>query len=116
MKQHLKLSIAVLGAIGIFAVVGLAMEGNWSKAQRVTIAIAVYSCILLLVCGRRERISVLWFLFAAGSAEIASGWLRPDATGSIELRMVAAAGLLGFVHWLGLRASEGLRKQLLIKK
>ena len=78
----------------------------------------MYSSVLLFA-GRaesRKGISPFIFVIAAGLVEIASGWLRPDATHPIEFPMVAAATLIGFVHWLGLYASGVLRDRLVTRR
>jgi hypothetical protein len=112
--KELKLSVLVVAGLGLFATAGLITQQNFSKALRIGIAFSVYVSILLLYIRRSssENIPLFPFVIAGGFAEIASGWLRPDATGFIEIPMVAAATLLAVVHWLGLRGSLLLRRHI----
>lgn len=117
-QRRVKLSIGLILLAGIITVGGLAFEENWPKALRVSIAIGVYSAVLLILT-RRYAVGylALWpFLLAAAAAEMASSWLRPDASARIEAPTVAAASLLGLVHWAGLYASEFLRSRIVARK
>ena len=117
-QRRVKFSIGLILLGGIITIGGLAFEGNWPKALRVSIAIGVYSGLLFLLIRRyASGYMALWpFLLAAAAAEIASGWLRPDAVHRIEMPTVAAASLLGVVHWAGLYASEFLRSSIIARK
>ncbi len=83
-------SLAVLGAIVAFALIGLAAVGNWPKVLRVAAAAATYALLLLSVCRGRSEPRPGAFLVAGAAAGAVSGLLRPGL-------------LLGPFHWWALR-------------
>lgn len=117
-KRDLIASMALIGLIIVLALSQLAWDGNWQKFLRVSVAFFIYASVLLSSVrwvGRAADIAYSFWLFAmaAGTAEIASGWLRPDWKLSDTLTLpLAAALLIGGVHWLALRAWRPLRERI----
>jgi uncharacterized membrane protein (Fun14 family) len=118
--RDLAASLCVLCLLIGFALSGLAWDENWRKFMRVLMAFAVYVIVLLsalgaygLIRGRRARFPFWTFALAGAMAEISSGWLRPTATAKIDLSTaLAAAFLIGGVHWLALRAWRPLYERI----
>ena len=114
-RRDLHLSLGVFALIVASALCGLALDANWRKFLRVLLAFSTYSTILLLLF-RRETSGPLplWpFALAAGAAELASGWLRPNATPLLSPSVAPVAALLiGGVHWLTLRAWRRLHGRI----
>jgi DNA segregation ATPase FtsK/SpoIIIE-like protein len=113
-QRDLFRSIFILGAIVIFAIIGLIFDRSWLKAIRISIALSVYCGFLFLVISRlnRDAIPVWPFLCSAAAAEMASGWLRPEARNSIHFTVVAAGMLIGLAHWIGLRLSSTINNRI----
>jgi hypothetical protein len=119
-RRDLIVSMGVLGFIIALAVSRLALEGNWQKVLRVSLAFLTYSAVLLSLAGYVHKFSVanirlpFWvFAVAAGAAEVASGWLRPDWRLSDTVTLpLAAAVLIGGSHWLALTAWRPLRERI----
>ena len=115
-RRDFRLSLGVIALIVASALCGLAFNANWPKFLRVLLAFSTYSAVLLLLLRRRATPDALplWpFALAAGAAELASGWLRPNATALLSLSVAPAAALLvGGVHWLVLRAWRPLRGRI----
>ncbi len=120
-RRDLIVSMGVLGFIIALAVSQLALEGNWQKVLRISLAFLTYSAVLLSLARYLSKIAVesirppFWiFLVAGGTAEVASGWLRPDWSLSDTLILPpAAAVLVGGSHWLALIAWRPLRDRIL---
>ena len=112
----------MFGFIILLAVSQLALQGNWQKVLRVSLAFLTYSAVLLSFARYFSKFGVtsirlpFWiFAVAGGAAEIASGWLRPDWRLSDTLMLpLAAAALIGGLHWLGLMAWRPLRERILL--
>ena len=114
-RRDFRLSLGVFAIIVASALCGLALDANWWKFLRVLLAFSTYSTILLLLLRRATPGPLpLWpFALAAGAAELASGWLRPDATALLSLSVAPIAALLiGGVHWLALRAWRPLHGRI----
>ncbi|CAN5471422.1 hypothetical protein BH20ACI3_BH20ACI3_20000 [soil metagenome] len=120
-RRDLIVSMGVLGFIIALAVSQLALEGNWQKVLRISLAFLTYSAVLLRLARYLPKIAVkgihlpFWiFAVAGGAAEGASGWLRPDWSFSDTLMLpLAAAVLVGGSHWLALIAWRPLRERIL---
>ena len=120
-RRDFIVSIGVLGFIVALAVSQLALEGNWQKVLRVSLAFLTYSAVLLSFARyvskfAEESIHLRFRIFAVAgaAAEIASGWLRPDWSLSDTLTLpLAAAVLIGGSHWLALMAWRPLRERIL---
>lgn len=114
-RRDFRLSLGVFALIVASALCGLALDANWPKFLRVLLAFSTYSAVLLLLF-RRETPGALplWpFALAAAAAELASGWLRPNATALLSPSVAPAAALLiGGLHWLTLRAWRPLRARI----
>ena len=117
-RRDLFVSVALLGLIVAMALGRIALDGNWQKVLRISLAFLIYSTALMLLVrlaakAAVERFGMPFCLFAvaAGAAELASGWLRPDWRVSDTLFMpLAAALLIGGFHWLALRTWRPLRQ------
>ena len=112
-------SLAVLGAVVLFALIGLAFAGNWPKVLRVGLAAASYAAVL--VAGSRSlsrekpgaAIPYWLFAIAGAAAGLVSGLVRPTVQPSVVLvSVLAGAFLLSSVHWAGARRYKGVLKTL----
>lgn len=121
MRRDLKMSLCLLGCIILLALSRIALQANWIKCIRVLLAFSVYSLVLIalqLKRGEKENSAVVslpfWhFAMAAATAELLSGWLRPDARLDTELLMIPTAALLvGGIHWLALRTWRPVRERI----
>src|SRR5262245_6591274 len=114
LRRNFIRSILVLIAMFTLAISGLSIDGNWIKALRVSIAVVVYCGILLLMIRQDEPDSIpVWpFLIAAASAEMTSGWLRPDARSFFNFPVALAAMLLGLIHWIALRCTPAIYNRI----
>jgi hypothetical protein len=119
--RDFKMSLLVLALLIGFALSGLAWDENWRKLVRVLIGFSAYVVVLLAAVGaysymrKQRRVSLPFRAFAlsGAAAEISSGWLRPNAQASVDLwTALAAALLIGGVHWLALRAARSLHERL----
>lgn len=122
-RSDLLLSLCLFSLLVAFALSGLAWEENWRKLLRVLIGFTTYVTILLAALGAyglfrksSARFPFWAFALAGAMAEVSSGWLRPAATRSVDLlTALAAAVLIGGVHWLALRAWRPLRARILAR-
>jgi hypothetical protein len=121
MRRDLKMSLCLLGCIVLLALSRIALQANWVKCIRVLLAFSVYSFILMALQFKRSEkessavvsLPFRHFALAAATAELVSGWLRPDARLDTELLMIPAAALLvGGIHWLALRSWRPLRERI----
>ncbi|HMF56532.1 MAG TPA: hypothetical protein VK619_09325 [Pyrinomonadaceae bacterium] len=120
MRRDFLASMCVLGFIALSALCRIALQSNWIKCVRVSIAFSVYSLVLISLFRLDHRKSEtdvrlpFWrFALAGALAELASGWLRPDASVTDELFMIpAAAVLVGGFHWLVLKSRRPLRNRI----
>jgi hypothetical protein len=118
--RDLVASLCVLCLLIGLALSGLAWDENWRKFLRVFIGVIVYVMVLLsalgaygLIRGRRAGFPFPAFALAGAMAELTSGWLRPTATTKVDLLMaLAAAFLIGGIHWLTLRAWHPLDERI----
>jgi hypothetical protein len=120
-RRDLLLSMGGLALIIVLALGRIALDGNWQKVLRVSLAFLVYAAALLVLAKARARLTAaasaplpFWiFALAGAAAELSSGWLRPDWRLSDLLGMpFAAALLIGGFHWLVLRAWRPLRERI----
>jgi hypothetical protein len=119
--RDFKMSLFVMALLIGFALAGLARDENWRKLVRVLIGFSAYLVVLLSALGvyssmRKQRgVSLPFpaFALSGAAAEISSGWLRPGAKASVDLwTALAAALLIGGVHWLALRAARSLHERI----
>jgi hypothetical protein len=107
----------VLAFVLILALVGLALEQNWSKLMRVAAAAVVYLACMVLIA-RRSGPSVQgprwrYFVIAGALAGLASGLLRTAGGARWIIADVVGAGLLvATVHWLAVHYGPRLRAWL----
>lgn len=120
MRRDLWESLCVLGLLIAFALSGLAWDENWRKFVRILMGFSAYIIVLLsalrayaLITGRRHHLPFWAFALAGAAAEISSGWLRPNARAQVDLATaIAAALLVGGIHWLALHARRPLREKI----
>lgn len=120
-RRDLVASLCILTLIITLALCRIALDANWIKCVRVSLAFVIYVGVLLVllrtfvrVVGVAAQLSFWPFAFAAAVAELASGWLRTGAHfSSTTLEMALAAGLLiGGLHCLSLRSWRLLRNRI----
>jgi thiol:disulfide interchange protein len=120
-RRDMLVSMGLLALIIVLALGRIALDSNWQKVLRVSLAFLVYVTVLFLLARIiRARFSAesaplpFWiFAVSAMAAELSSGWLRPDWRVSDLLAMpVAAALLVGGFHWMVLRAWRPLRERI----
>jgi uncharacterized membrane protein YfcA len=111
----LRFSLLILTAIVIIAGTGLALNANWPKLLRVTLAAAAYIGVLAV---RARSTSTTrpqpWWPFACAGAlaGVISGIFQPSFSFSILLASAAGGTfLLGTVHWLAVRNAGSLRSR-----
>jgi hypothetical protein len=122
--RDLTLSLCVIGLLVAFALSGLAWDENWRKLLRVLIGFSAYVVVLLSALSiyssmvKRRAGSPFWaFALAGAMAEACSGWLRPTARVTVDLpTALAAAFLIGGLHWLALRTWRQLHKRIVSPK
>jgi hypothetical protein len=111
----LRFTLMVLAAIVLFASIGLALDGNWPKLVRVTLAAVAYLGPLAAWSSYPfPRDTPPWWLFAGagGLAGLVSGLLQPVFSLAVILMQIAGASLLlGTVHWLALRYGRAVRQR-----
>jgi len=122
-RRDLLVSIGVLGLIICLALSRLALQGNWEKVLRVSLAFVAYSGVLLSLAvytfksvADRVRAPLWIFSVAGAAAELASGWLRPDwrLSDTLVLPLLAAV-LVGGLHWIALISWRPLRQRVLVR-
>ena len=112
--MEVRVSLAILTAVVLLALAGLAADGNWPKVERVAASFAAYAATVF-VAGRFERhgrdTPSFWVFALAGAvAGIVSGLVRDEVRAStVAVGAIAAAFLLGGLHWLALRSWRRLR-------
>ena len=118
-RRDLFVSLCVLAIILILALGRTAQQSNYLKCVRILVAFCTYGAVLLtlLRCFDPQSVRVTSFSFwpfavAAATAELASGWLRPNWRASDILLAPLAAFLVGGIHWLSLRAWRQLRERI----
>ena len=118
--MELILSIGLLTAVIMIADVSLAIQGNWPKILRVTLAAATYVAILgmtLKLTGRfgapPSRLPVWTFLVAGAAGGLVSGVVRPEVSAPVVIvSAVLTPTLLGTFHWIALRRWSWIRARL----
>ena len=103
-RRELLASVALLGAVVAFALIQLALDGNWPKVIRVGCAAGTYVTILLSLAWRGSArpagVRYAWFAAAGAASGLVSGMLRPvPASAPLITGVIGAALLLGGVHW-----------------
>ena len=108
-RSDLLASLAVVGAVLVVALSGLAYDGNWPKFARVLASAVAYACVVLVAL-RGGRRAYWQFALAGTAAGMVSGLLRPE----LHPRLIVAGALLGAVllgglHWLALLSWRRVR-------
>lgn len=119
--RDLAVSLCLLCVLVAVVLSGLAWDENWRKLLRVLLGFGAYLIVLLAalrVYSLRRRKNGPFpfpaFAMAGAMAEASSGWLRPTAATKIDiLTVLAAAILIGGVHWLALRYWRPLRERIM---
>lgn len=109
-RRDLYGSLLLLGAVVVFALAGLAWDGNWPKVLRVATAAAGYAAVLL-AAGRRSTTILPWRAFAAAGAVagLLSGAVRAESSAPLLVAQTAAGALLlGGFHRLALGSWRSL--------
>ena len=102
--DRVALSLAVLGAVVAFALVGLAAAGNWPKVLRVAAAAAAYAIVLLVMRRGGAEPGLVAFVAAGAAAGAVSGLVRPAFSPAVLIAGTLGAGLLlGPLHWWSVR-------------
>jgi hypothetical protein len=118
--MELIISVALLTAVIMIADVTLAIQGNFPKIVRITIAAATYVAVLgsiLKVLGRfpapPPRLPLWPFLAAGLAGGLVSGLVRSDVDLSVPMASsVLTPPLLGTVHWVALQRWGWLRQRI----
>src|SRR6185436_3723681 len=118
--MELIVSIGLLTAVIMIADVSLAVQGNWPKILRVTLAAATYVAILgmtLRVIGRfgapPARLPVWAFLLAGAAVGLVSGVVRPEVSAPVVIASaVLTPTLLGTFHWIALQRWSWIRARI----
>jgi hypothetical protein len=118
-RSDLLASLALLACVVLIALAGLALDGNWPKVARVSAAAATYVVVLLVLAGRRaqaggmHRLPYYPFALAGALAGIVSGLMQRVPSTRLVLGVaLAAALLLGGLHWMALRSWRGVRARV----
>jgi hypothetical protein len=109
----LRLSLALLAAVLLIALVTLALQGTWPKVLRVAAAGTAY-CAVLLAAARGDPRRYAPFAAAGAACGLVSGVVRPAVDPRVvAVQLVAGALLLGGFHWFALRTWRALRGRLM---
>jgi hypothetical protein len=125
-RCDLAVSLVMMLGILVFADVALALDDNWPKVLRISCAFLAYSTVLRVALrsarthdgmpeanaggpagatASESSVKRRWFMAAGLCAGLASGALQPVFEARVlAMQAVAAALLLGPMHWLGLRS------------
>ena len=116
--RDLRVSLAILAGIWIFAVIGLVIQDNLPKVVRVTAAIAAYIGISLLLANQwwrdDERSCPYPVLGVAGAvAGLLGSTVRPamPPLSVIAIGIVAMSVVFAGIHWLALRSLARARER-----
>ena len=118
--MELIVSVGLLTAIIMIADVSLAIQGNWPRIVRVTLAAATYVGVLGFVLKSMGRFGAspaklpLWVFLAAGAAAgLVSGVARPELPSSVVLvSIMLTPTLLGAFHWVALQRWSWVRARI----
>ena len=118
--MELIVSIGLLTAMIMIADVTLALQGNWPKILRITLAAATYVAVLgatLRITGRfgapPARLPVWPFLVAGAAGGLVSGVVRPDLSAPVVIASaVLTPTLLGSFHWIALQRWSWIRSRI----
>jgi hypothetical protein len=121
--MELIVSIGLLTGIVMIADVTLAIQGNWPKIIRVTLAAATYIGVLGFLLKSMGRLGAppaklpLWVFFVAGAAAgLASGFVRPDVDSMVVIASaILTPTLIGSVHWIALQRWSRLRARIVAR-
>ena len=110
-RRDLLFSLALISAVVVFALIGLATDRNWLKILRVSLSYATYAGILIALSrvraaslSKAEPVPYVWFVAAGAAAGIVSGVVRPEFRFDVLIAGTGAAALLlSGVHCLALR-------------
>lgn len=107
-------SLLLPGAVVLFALAGLALDGNWPKLARVATAFLAYTVVLLAARepGRDDGGEVPFRAFAAAGAAcgLVGGLVREEVQAAVVVAgTLAGSLLLGGLHYLALRGGRRLR-------
>lgn len=117
-RRELCASLFIITLLVVFALSGLAHDENWRKLLRVSLGFSAYLITLIAAIGvyslrGRARLPFWVFAVAGALAEASSGWLRPSARVTVDVpTMLAAAALIGGVHWLALRSWRPVKERI----
>ena len=98
-------SMALLAVVIVFALVGLATVGNWSKFSRVAAAALTYGAVLLALSRGTASPRPGMFVIAGAAAGAVNGFARPGTSAGLVVASIAGAVLLlAPLHWAALRS------------
>jgi hypothetical protein len=118
--MELIVSVGLLSGIVMIADLVLALQGNWPKIIRVTLAAAAYVGILGFLLKGMGRLGApparlpLWVFLAAGAmAGLMSGIVRPDINSAVVIAStILTPTLIGSFHWFALQRVGWLRDRI----
>ncbi len=118
--MELIVSVGVLSGIVMIADIVLAIQGNFPKIIRVTLAAASYVAVLGFLLKSMGRFGAppsrlpLWVFLAAGAAAgLVSSLVRTEFFSVVFiLSSVMTPTLIGAVHWIGLQRYAWLRSRI----
>jgi hypothetical protein len=97
--------MALLAVVIVFALVGLATVGNWSKFSRVAAAALTYGVVLLALSRGTASPRPGMFVIAGAAAGAVNGFARSGTSAGLVVASIAGAALLlAPLHWAALRA------------
>lgn len=113
-RSDLQLSLLLLSAVVVLALLGLAADANWPKIVRVASAFAAYCLLLYPYRDTKATPGVIRFMIAGAAAGLVSGLIRPEPMTVLFVGTQVAAGgfLLGPMHWLALRWQQRVRSRI----
>jgi hypothetical protein len=113
----LRASLFLLAVVVLLALGGLAVDGNWPKFVRVAASFGAYMGVLAAVLRLRSGTHgtpPYWnFALAGAAAGLTSGLVRSEVRADVMVvGSIAAALLIGGMHWLALRSWRWIRVTL----
>jgi hypothetical protein len=108
-------SLLLMAVIVLFALSGLALDGNWPKFARVSLAALGYIGCLMPFRHRLPPYSIVNFVLAGGVAGFISGLVRPAGSDPLMPLIQPLLGglVLAPMHWASLRWYSSLRSRIL---